>query len=209
MVPAIQSYERTRSSKKGLVVKTKRYLLTLEGLPTARVNDIIDPDGNMAIVRSLSDEYVRAPSQGEAAIGDRYQFYQENMYSFGDHLFGRVINTLGVPIDGQGSFPPKNTSFAIELEAPGIEVRQDIHEQLHTGVSVVDTLVPIAKGQRQMLFGPTRSGKTTFLTQTVQAQTPAGPCVSTRSSVSRSTAKKITDTTTRQTAPRRSSFCSV
>lgn len=188
----------SRNKEVGLVVKTRRYLVTLEGLPSARVNDIlIDRDGNMAIVRALSDEYVHALSlRSEAVIGDRYQFYQQtNMYSVGEHLFGRVINTLGIPIDNKGSFPPNNVPFAIELEAPGIEARVPITRQLHTGVSVVDTLIPIAKGQRQMLFGPTRSGKTTFLTQTTQAQAAEGTvCIYTVIGKPINGLKKITDT---------------
>ena len=168
---------RESTHEVGLVVKSKRYLLTIEGLPSAKVNDVlVNQHGNRAIVRALSDEYVHALAlSGEAEPGDRYQFSPEqHLYSCGDHLFGRVIDTFGTPIDNKGSFPPNNTPFKLEVEAPGIEVRQPIHEQLVTGVSVVDTLVPIAKGQRQMLFGPMRSGKTTFLTQSVQAQANEG-----------------------------------
>ncbi len=169
--------ERETGREIGLVVKSKRYLLTIEGLPSARVNDVIvDQHGNRAIVRSLSGEYVQALAlSNEAQPGDRYQFLaDDNVYSCGDHLFGRVVDAFGSPIDEKGSFPPPNVPFQLEVEAPGIEVREPITKQLVTGVSVVDTLIPIAKGQRQMLFGPMRSGKTTFLTQSVLAQAAAG-----------------------------------
>jgi F-type H+-transporting ATPase subunit alpha len=161
----------------GLVVKAKRYLLTLEGLPSARVNDVlVDADGNRAIVRALSDDYVYALALTQAGHpGDQFHFFTEEYhYSAGPHLFGRVIDTLGRPVDNKGSFPPPNVSLRLEVDAQGIEVRRPIHTQLVTGITAVDTLIPIAKGQRQLVFGPMRSGKTTFLTQTVQEQAARG-----------------------------------
>ena len=161
----------------GRVHKAKRYLLTLTGLPSARVNDlIVNESGQRAIVRALDDTYVYALSlEGSAEPGDRYQFLKEqNLYTAGPELFGRVINTLGEPIDEQGSFSPPNLPLQLEVDAAGIEVRQHIHDQLETGVTLVDTLVPIAKGQRQLIFGPIRSGKTTFLTHTVLTQAALG-----------------------------------
>lgn len=168
----------TREQEIGVVVKAKRYLLTLSGLPSARVNDIIvDSDsGNQAMVRALSDEYVFAlVLTGEVQPGDRFGYSpQEYVYSVGDFLYGRVIDALGQPVDNKGSFPSANVPFRLEVEAPGIEVRDHITRQLVTGVTTVDTLIPIAKGQRQLMFGPMRSGKSTFLTRTVQAQAAAG-----------------------------------
>jgi F-type H+-transporting ATPase subunit alpha len=166
-----------KSGEVGLVVKAKRYLLTLEGLPSARVNDLlVDQHGRRAIVRALGDAHVFALALGDSAEpGDRYQYLpDEHHYAVGPHLFGRIINVLGQPIDNKGSFPPNNVTFALDVEAPGIEVRQPIHEQLVTGLTMVDTLIPIAKGQRQLVFGPMRGGKSTFLTETVQAQAAEG-----------------------------------
>ncbi len=162
----------------GVVVKAKRYLLTLNGLPSVKVNDIIvdEVSGNRAIVRAMSDEYVFALSfSGIVRPGDRYTYYQdEYMYSVGEYLYGRVIDALGRPVDDKGSFPSANVSFRLDVEAPGIEVRKHITQQLYTGVTTVDTLIPIAKGQRQLMFGPMRSGKSTFLTGTVLEQVKSG-----------------------------------
>jgi F-type H+-transporting ATPase subunit alpha len=167
----------TRAHEVGFVTHTKRYLLAIEGLPSARVNDLlVDEKGNLAIVRSLADDHVSALTLAVVAgPGDRYTYLEgDYMYSCGEQLFGRIINTLGVPVDGKGSLPPGELPLALELDAPGIEQRVAIHEQLQTGVTVTDLLIPIAKGQRQLLFGPMRSGKTTFLTETVLAQEPHG-----------------------------------
>jgi len=161
----------------GFVIQAKQYLLTLDGLPSARVNDLlVNERGQMAIVRALRDETLTALSlEGSAKPGDRYGYVEAtHQYSCGEHLFGRIINALGQPVDGKGAFPPPNVPLTLDVDAPGIEVRVPIHEQLRTGVTIVDTLIPIAKGQRQLIFGPMRSGKTTFLTETVLAQQREG-----------------------------------
>lgn len=182
----------------GLVVKAKRYIMTIEGLPSARVNDmLVDENGNRAIVRSLRDEYVEALSLGDGGIlGSRYTYLKDqNLFYGGDELFGRVIDTFGRPIDNKGSLPPANLPLRLEVEAPGVEVREHIHEQLHTGLSIVDTLIPIAKGQRQLIFGPIRSGKSTFLTSTVQMQAGRGTvCIYTVIGKPINNLRKITDT---------------
>lgn len=166
--------ERSRRDHEvGFVTKAKRYLLTIEGLPSARVNDlIVDKDGNKAIIRALADDHVSALAfSGDARPGDRYRYLTDTrLYACGDELFGRIINPLGDPIDEKGSLPRGNTELKLEVDAPGIEVRVPIKEQLVTGVTLVDTLIPVARGQRQLLFGPMYSGKTTFLTQTVLSQ---------------------------------------
>lgn len=166
-----------RTGEVGFVTHTKRYLLSIEGLPSARVNDmLVDERGNLAIVRALTDENLTALAlNSTAGIGDRYTYPpHSHKYYCGDQLFGRIINTLGMPVDGKGSLPPGTVPIRLELDAPGIEDRVPIHEQLYTGVTKVDLMIPIAKGQRQLLFGPMHSGKTTFLTETVLTQKAAG-----------------------------------
>ena len=164
---------RSREHEVGFVTKAKRYLLTIEGLPSARVNDfIVDEHGNRAIVRALADDHVTALAfSGDARPGNRYTYLKDNkLYACGDELFGRIIDPLGDPVDDLGSLPKGNTALKLEVDAPGIEVRVPIHDQLITGLTMVDTLIPIARGQRQLIFGPMHSGKTTFLTQTVLEQ---------------------------------------
>ena len=187
----------TRAHEVGFVVSAKRYLLTIEGLPSARVNDIlVDANGNKAIVRALHPTHVSALAlSGVAQPGDQYQFVKGAYhYCVGDYLFGRVIDALGQPVDGKGSLPPGTVPLRLEVDAPGVEVRVPIHEQLHTGVTLVDTLVPIAKGQRQLIFGPQHSGKSTFLSETVRAQAKAGTvCIYTVIGKPINGLKKITD----------------
>lgn len=151
----------------GFVVNAKGYLLALRGLPSARVNDIlVDNDGNKAIVVSLDEESVHALllSDALAKAGDEFTLLPHKLeYSLGKHLFGRIIDVFGDPVDGKGSLPKKNASLAFERPALGVSTRKEITEQFETGISVVDILYPVGKGQRQLLFGPTSSGKTTFI----------------------------------------------
>ncbi len=159
--------EDTFTKEVGFVVNAKGYLLSLDGLPRARINDIlIDDEKNRAIVVSLDDDLVTALLLDDVnpKAGDRYTLSENNLeYSLGDYLFGRIINVFGEAIDGKGSFPKQNAQLTFESVAPGVSARKEISEQFETGISAIDILYPVGKGQRQLLFGPTSSGKTTFL----------------------------------------------
>lgn len=158
----------------GFVTAAKEYLLLLEGLPSIRVNDVIENDkGERAYVLALNRDRVQALLLDEAEVyaGDRF-FKREHglRFSVGDHLLGRVINAVGEPIDSKSGFPPGNLSLEFEARAPDINTREDIAEQLTTGVTLVDTLLPIGRGQRQLIVGPFGSGKELFLQDAVMNQ---------------------------------------
>ncbi|MGH7141203.1 MAG: hypothetical protein ACREGH_01025, partial [Minisyncoccia bacterium] len=120
----------------GFVAEAKQYVLTLEGLPSARVNDVLVSEaGRRALVRSLLGSKLTALSldAGAPAAGDRYTYVPEQaFYAVGEHLFGRIINVLGEPIDGGEPFPSGNTTLKLDVDPPGIEVRAPIVEQLYT-----------------------------------------------------------------------------
>lgn len=78
----------------------------------------------------------------------------------GDAIVGRVVNALGEPIDGKGSIESKEHRF-IEVKAPGIMARKSVHEPLQTGIKAIDALVPIGRGQRELIIGDRQTGKTT------------------------------------------------
>ena len=158
----------------GLVVSVKKYLISLKGLPSAKINDILeDKDGNMALVTSLDGDLVKAFMLDSVykRPGDRFFLKgAEKIFSFGEHLFGRIINVLGEPIDQKAGFAEKNASLQLNVVASGISSREFIKEQFETGIIFVDSLFPIGKGQRQLVFGPPRSGKTSFLKDVVVNQ---------------------------------------
>src|SRR5699024_8676215 len=87
----------------------------------------------------------------------------------GPELCGRVVNTLGVPIDGKG---PVNTteSDVIEKVAPGVIARQSVDQPLQTGIKAIDCMVPIGRGQRELIIGDRQTGKTAFAVDTIIKQ---------------------------------------
>lgn len=151
----------------GFVIKAKGYLLTLEGLPSARVNTVIvNSKGQRALVTAFREDHVEAYllDRGNPRAGDQFVIRPGGiLYSFGPHLFGRAINVLGEPIDGQGAFPPGSIALRMEAQAPSMSSRAQLVAPLATGMPAVDVLVPIAKGQRQLIVGPVSSGKRAFL----------------------------------------------
>lgn len=84
----------------------------------------------------------------------------------GDAVVGRVINALGEPIDGKGAIEAKEHRF-IEVKAPGIMARKSVHEPLQTGIKAIDALVPIGRGQRELIIGDRQTGKTTVAIDTI------------------------------------------
>ena len=84
----------------------------------------------------------------------------------GKELLGRVVDALGKPIDGGGAVKAKKTSFA-ELKAPGIIPRKSVHEPVQTGLKIVDSLIPIGRGQRELIIGDRQTGKTAIILDTI------------------------------------------
>lgn len=158
----------------GLVRATKHYLASIEGLPSARVNNIIvNTQGQRALVTALSHDAVEVMllDGGEVRPGDQFELSpQEDRLSIGSYLMGRVINALGDPIDGKGALPPPNTPLMLEQEAGDLARRAPITQQLTTGYAMVDTVLPIGKGQRQLLMGPVQSGTDVFCREVIRNQ---------------------------------------
>ncbi|MDR1460324.1 MAG: F0F1 ATP synthase subunit alpha [Campylobacteraceae bacterium] len=84
----------------------------------------------------------------------------------GDSIIGRVVNSLGDPIDAKGPIETKESRF-VEEKAPGIMARKSVHEPLQTGIKAIDALVPIGRGQRELIIGDRQTGKTTVAVDTI------------------------------------------
>lgn len=84
----------------------------------------------------------------------------------GDEMLGRVVNALGEPIDGKGAITAADHKF-VEEKAPGIMARKSVHEPLQTGIKAIDALVPIGRGQRELIIGDRQTGKTTVAVDTI------------------------------------------
>ncbi len=158
----------------GFIIGAKGYLLELEGLPSVHINDvIINSKGNRALVTSLNENSVEALllDRGTTELGDRFVIHTHGIqFYFGEHLFGRILNALGEPLDGLGDMPQTNNNIHLESIAPGMDARKLMTEQFTTGMVAIDILLPIAKGQRQMVIGPLSSGKKMFLESIIAHQ---------------------------------------
>lgn len=158
----------------GFVTDAQDYLLHLDGLPSVKLNDIlIGERRNIAYVTALDSGMVEAQIlTGERPRpGDTFTI-RASGFSLPTHvsLFGRIINALGMPVDGQSPFPPGGEAVDLDAVAPGIHKREFVHEQFYTGVILIDTLLPVGRGQRELLFGDARSGKDLFLQDVVLNQ---------------------------------------
>lgn len=162
----------------GFITSTQDYLVNLEGLPSAKLYDIlITETGGRALVSALSGSKVEAlmldaqrPKPGDSMtlsdIGLSIPFHV--------NLFGRLINPLGMPIDGKASLPPGGEKLDMDAVAPGIDGREVVTEQFYTGMTMVDTLIPLGKGQRELILAEPRSGKRAFFMDIIVAQREFG-----------------------------------
>ncbi|OGE31628.1 hypothetical protein A2631_00670 [Candidatus Daviesbacteria bacterium RIFCSPHIGHO2_01_FULL_44_29] len=172
----------------GYVTSTRNYLLLLNGLPTVRINEIIaNKDGTRALVTGLQENLIESLLLDDAIVAPNEQFFKTGKQlgvEVGDHLLSRVINPLGLPIDGKMKFPTTNRTAETNKIATGIKSRQFIKTQFITGITTVDMLIPLAHGQRELVMGAARSGKTGFIIDLIVNQGKKSSVVSRQSSES-------------------------
>ncbi len=168
-----------KTQEVGFVTSVNNFLIHLNGLPSVRINDLIESDnGIRAWVNALLPDSVEALvlDEGKSQPGQLFRSTGQKITTpSGQFLLGRAINPLGVPIDGK--ILPKEsskTSADFDRSAPGIKFRQTINEQLQTGIILVDSLIPIGKGQRELVIGDPRSGKIDFLIDVIINQKNTG-----------------------------------
>ena len=162
----------------GFVTRTKGYLLTIEGLPSARVNTIlVNAQGQRALVSAFDEQSIEAYllDRGNPRTGDQF-FIDPNGVRFAanEALFGRAINVLGEAIDNRGPLPEGTIPLRMEVDAPSMSARAPLTEPLETGMTAIDILTPLAKGQRQMIVGPISSGKRIFIESVFARQKGTG-----------------------------------
>src|SRR5881398_3521546 len=143
----------------------------LEGLTDAMLNEMIDlGNGITGLVLNLEEtdvgviilgDYTQLKEGGEArTTGELLQV------PVGKGLLGRVVNVLGQPVDGKG--PIKNeTSYPVEKIAPGIIRRKSVSQPVQTGIMAIDAMIPIGRGQRELIIGDRSTGKTTICIDTI------------------------------------------
>lgn len=161
----------TQPTEIGYVISVKNYFVVLNGLPNVAINEVlINKAKSRCLVTSLKEDEVEALLLDEVKVSPNEVFtrtFQEYSIKAGPFLLGRSINPLGSPIDGRSAFPKSSTVLPIYQVAGGIKTREFIKNQFRTGLTTIDMLIPIAKGQRELIIGGSQSGKTGFLIDTI------------------------------------------
>lgn len=154
------------------------YLVSVNGLPEVRINEIVVTESKArGIVTALKDDSVTVLMLDPISVRPNEVFsrtYKTFSVRVGSHFLGRAINPLGVAIDGKQKFPPIGDELAVDQPIRGIKTRLTIKNQFETGIMMADMLVPIAKGQRELLIGNAKSGRTSFLIDLIVNQKDKG-----------------------------------
>lgn len=162
----------------GYVVSSQDYLIYIEGFPSAKINDIcVSENGDKAIIASLEGNRIKALmlSSTRARPGDLFKLEPEGIrLPMGKYLLGRTVNPLGRPIDGKSALPLDGSKLELNVVAVGIKDREPIDEQLITGFAVNDILLPLGKGQRELIIGDPRSHRPDYLLDVIISQKGLG-----------------------------------
>ncbi len=175
----LESFASDVSSKTvGRVLEVGDGIARVGGLPDAAVNEILRfEDGTVGLALNLDEDSIGAVVLGDVdAIkeGEAVESTGEILsIPVGDGVLGRVVNVLGEPIDGKGPLSDVQPR-RMEIQAPGITGRKPVHEPMQTGIKAVDSLIPVGRGQRELIIGDRKTGKTTVAIDTILAQKGLG-----------------------------------
>jgi F-type H+-transporting ATPase subunit alpha len=162
----------------GRILEVGDGIARVAGLPDAAVNELLEfEDGTVGIALNLEEESIGAVILGEGASIEEGQGVKATgrilSVPVGDALLGRVVNGLGEPIDGSGPITGAELR-RMEIQAPGITGRKPVHEPLQTGIKAIDAMTPIGRGQRELVIGDRKTGKTTVCIDTILNQKGLG-----------------------------------
>lgn len=196
----IQNFEqKVQMEEIGTVLSAGDGIAKVYGLDNAMSGELVEfPGGVYGIVFNLEEDNV-----GIVVMGDFEHIKEGDVVKrtgriasvpVGDALIGRVVNPLGMPIDGKG--PLNTTEYdVIEKIAPGIIKRKPVHEPLQTGIKAIDSMIPIGRGQRELIIGDRQTGKTAIAIDTIINQKGKNViCVYVAIGQKRSTVARIVDT---------------
>jgi len=169
----VKSYEPAKASRAevGHVIDAGDGIAHVEGLPSAMANELLKfADGTLGLALNLDEREI-----GTVVLGN-FEGIVEGMevhrtgevlsVPVGDNFLGRVVDPLGNPIDGLGDIKAE-ARRALELQAPGVMARKSVHEPLQTGIKAIDAMIPVGRGQRQLIIGDRQTGKTAIAIDTI------------------------------------------
>ena len=156
---------QVEAREEGIVLEIGDGIAQVYGLSQARLGEIIRfENGTEAIALNLDPSSVgvvfMGPYEGIIEGSKAYRTGRVSSILVGEGMLGRVVNTLGYPIDGKGEITG-------ELVAPGVSFRQPVNEPLQTGIKAIDAMIPIGRGQRELIIGDRQTGKSTIAIDTI------------------------------------------
>ena len=162
----------------GRVIEVGDGIARVSGLPDAGVNELLQfESGALGLALNLDEESIGCVVLGEVDEIEEGQSVKATGeildVPVGDGMLGRVVNALGDPIDGKGPLVGVERR-RMEIQAPGIMGRKPVHEPLQTGIKAIDSLIPIGRGQRELIIGDRKTGKTTVAIDAILNQKGLG-----------------------------------
>ncbi len=162
----------------GRVLEVGDGVARVAGLPDAAVNELLEFEGGLlGLALNLDEATIGAVVLGKAEGVEEGQAVKATgrilSVPVGDALIGRVVNALGQPIDGKGPIT-SDTQRRMEVQAPGIVGRKPVHEPLQSGIKAIDAMTPVGRGQRELIIGDRKTGKTTVAIDTILNQKGQG-----------------------------------
>ena len=162
----------TELEEVGTVLQVGDGIARIYGLSNVESNELIEfQNGVLGIVLNLEEDNIGAVLLGEShgiKEGDVVKRTKRiASINVGEGMLGRVINTIGEPIDGKGEITGKTYEMPLERKAPGVIYRQPVNEPLQTGLKAIDAMIPIGRGQRELIIGDRQTGKTAIAIDTI------------------------------------------
>jgi len=156
----------------GTVLQVSDGVVRIYGLENAEAGELLEfEDGMQAVVMNLEEDNVGAVLLGptdhvkEGFMVKRTKRIASIM--MGDGMIGRVVNAIGKPIDGKGDIQGELVEMPLERKAPGVIFRQPVNEPLQTGIKAIDAMIPVGRGQRELIIGDRQTGKTAIAVDTI------------------------------------------
>jgi F-type H+-transporting ATPase subunit alpha len=162
---------KVAATEVGHVIDAADGIAHVEGLPGVMANELIRfADGTLGLAQNLDENEIGVVVLGEfTGIVEGMEVTRTGevlSVPVGDGYLGRVVDPLGAPIDGLGDIATDGRR-ALELQAPGVMQRKSVHEPMQTGIKAIDAMIPVGRGQRQLIIGDRQTGKTAIAIDTI------------------------------------------
>ena len=176
----VQDYTPETASREevGTVVTSGDGIARVEGLPSAMANELLEfENGTLGIALNLDVREIGVVVMGESEGIEEGQVVRRTgdilSVPVGDGYLGRTVDALANPIDGLGEITDIGERRPLELQAAGVMDRQGVNQPLQTGIKAIDAMIPIGRGQRQLIIGDRKTGKTAIAVDTIMNQKSA------------------------------------